>query len=146
MALARFILLSLILLVLWGQHRSITANQEQLITIQRELRDVQQVVDEVYAARKFKLTATAYSGSPDETDSDPDKTALMTKPVAGRTVAVSRDLIHWLGHKVYIKGKGVYMVEDLMNARFTKKIDFFYGSKQEAIKFGVRTVDVVLLN
>lgn len=146
MALARFILLSLILLALWGQHRSITANQEQLLTIQRELRDVQQVVDEVYAARKFKLSATAYSGSPDETDSDPDKTALMTKPIDGRTVAVSRDLMHWLGHKVYVKGKGVFVVEDLMNARFTKKMDFFCGTKKEAIRFGLQTVDVVLLN
>ncbi len=62
-----------------------------------------------------------------------------------KAIAVSRDLIKkGLGHKaeVRIEGlKGVYVVRDKMNRRWTKKIDIFMGTDVEAAKsWGVRKV------
>jgi 3D (Asp-Asp-Asp) domain-containing protein len=61
-------------------------------------------------------------------------------------VAVSRDLMGYLGRRVYVKGMGVFRVEDLMAERFEKSIDFFFDNKEEALKFGKKKVEVVFLN
>ncbi len=82
------------------------------------------------------VNITAYTTSKDETNHDSGHTATMEKPVVGKTVAVSRDLIHLLGKWVYIEGTGVRYVGDLMNERWEKRIDILVGSKKDAYKFG----------
>lgn len=83
----------------------------------------------------YVVTLTAYSPSREETDKTPDKTAILEKPIPGKTCAVSRDLLDYLGKKVYILGYGVFEVNDLMNRRYKRRIDLCMG-KKEAIEFG----------
>lgn len=95
---------------------------------------------------EFKdVTITAYSPRTQETDSTPDQTALMTKPIPGGTCAVSRDLICLLGKKIYVEGYGVYTVTDVMNTRWEYRIDLCMNT-DAAIQFGKQKTNVVLLN
>lgn len=102
------------------------------------------------------VTATAYTASVDECDSDP------TIGAAGRTmrpgqIAVSRDLAVWgagLGTRVRVEdgdgnNLGLYTVADFMNRRYTDRIDFFFGegeaAKEKARDFGKRQVRIFLV-
>lgn len=91
------------------------------------------------------VTITAYSPRSKETDSTPNTTALMTKPIPGGTCAVSRDLIHLLGKKIYIEGYGVFVVTDVMNKRWEYRIDLCMNTRA-AKKFGKQKANVVLLD
>lgn len=94
----------------------------------------------------YKVTVTAYSPSRSETDITPNLTAIHEKPILGGTVAVSRDLLKYLGNKVYIYQVGVFRVNDLMNKRYKKRIDICMG-KEEAKKFGIKKeVKVVFID
>jgi 3D (Asp-Asp-Asp) domain-containing protein len=114
--------------------------------LKSKVETMEMLVDQIYEARTYTVRATAYTNCPSETNDDPSHTAIMRTPVVGKTVAVSQDKVHWLGHKLYVKGKGVFVVEDLMNKRFTDRIDFYVGTKKEAFEFGVQELEVVLLN
>jgi 3D (Asp-Asp-Asp) domain-containing protein len=94
----------------------------------------------------FKVKASAYTPSIDECNDDIENTAIMVKPKPGYHIAVSPDLKWLLGKKVYIPGYGVRKVADLMNKRFEKKIDLMVASKEAAYKFGVKEVELVVLN
>lgn len=96
--------------------------------------------------RAYWVDATAYSASVDETDSTPRETATLTQVQEGRTLAVSQDHVDWLGRRVYIPGYGVRVVEDLMNKRFTDRIDFFIEGKARATAFGKKRLQVILLD
>lgn len=103
-------------------------------------------------AKKYKaersqiVDVSFYTRSKNETDSTPNQTAILTFARPGFTVAVSHDLKWMLGHYIYITGKGVFYVEDLMNERWKKKIDILVGTKKEARKLGLlRNVEVVVL-
>jgi 3D (Asp-Asp-Asp) domain-containing protein len=89
------------------------------------------------------VTVTAYSGRVEECNDDPGMTALMEPPMAGRTVAVSRDFMPFLGRWVYIPGVGVRRVNDLMNARFERRIDIFMPDAQTARAFGKQQKNIV---
>ena len=78
-----------------------------------------------------------YTACRTETNDDPANTALMERPVVGRTVAVSHDLKHLLGKTVYVEGYGVRRVNDLMARRWERRIDVLVGSKEEARQRGV---------
>ena len=82
------------------------------------------------------VTATVYNAVPNQTDSTPLITASNKKidadrPGKHRWLAVSRDLEAFgftFGAKVCVENagemNGIWMVEDRMNKRFTKKVDF----------------------
>jgi len=91
------------------------------------------------------ITITAYSPSVEETNEDPENTALMEPPIIGYTCAVSRDLKHMLGKRIYIYGVGVFKVNDLMNKRYEKRIDIC-TNKSSAIEFGIQERDVVMID
>lgn len=91
------------------------------------------------------VTITAYSPSIEETNENPDKTAIMEKPVIGYTCAVSRDLMYLLGKKIYIENVGVYKVNDLMNKRYKKRIDLCMN-KKDAIAYGVNKSNLVVIH
>lgn len=93
----------------------------------------------------IEATVTAYTNRTRETNHDPAHTATMSKPIPGLTCAVSRDLIHWLGGRIYIEGYGVWHVEDLMNARYERSIDLYMGDVKAAKEFGRQTLQVVYL-
>lgn len=93
------------------------------------------------------VTITAYTPSINECDNDPQHTAIMTKPRPG-TIAVSRDLLEagWtFGKRVWIKNHGVFVINDLMNKRYKKRIDIVMFDKNQAIQFGKRESVAVLI-
>jgi 3D (Asp-Asp-Asp) domain-containing protein len=90
------------------------------------------------------LTVTAFTNRPQETNNCP-RTATMEQAVPGWTVAVSRDLIHWLGGRVYIEGVGVRRVNDLMNARHEQTLDLLVGTVGDAVEWGRQERMVVYL-
>ena len=92
-------------------------------------------VDSDVNTHSYNCTITAYSNEVSQTDSTPNQTAILEKPKAGWTCAVSHDLKQYLGNKIYVYGYGVFKVNDLMNKRYTKRIDLFMG-KSQAIEFG----------
>ena len=95
---------------------------------------------------KYRITLSHYTASVDETDSTPNKTATGTKPVVGRTLAVSRDLFKYLrGKRVWIEGLGIFTIEDTMDPRFTNKGDLLVKTKSEAKKLGVKKVTMIVL-
>lgn len=80
-----------------------------------------------------EVVATVYNAVPSQTNSDPSHTASMFKldlsnPYKHRIIAVSRDLLTKfpMGTRVRVEGTsydGIYVVEDKMNKRYTKRID-----------------------
>lgn len=94
----------------------------------------------------INVNVSAYSASKDECDNDPHITSLLQRPISGKTCAVSRDLLYLLNKKIYIYQLGVFLVNDLMNKRYTKSIDLFLGSKKQALKFGrKKDIKIVVL-
>ena len=88
---------------------------------------------------------TAYTARKQETNNDNTNTATMEKPKPGYTCAVSRDLLQWLGGTIYIEGLGVWKVNDLMNKRFTNRIDLCVGTVKYARELGLKELNVVFL-
>lgn len=96
----------------------------------------------------LKVTVTAYNPVEEQCDEDPFIAASM-RPVRAGTVAVSRDLFDqgWVfGKKIRIEGLGIFEINDLMNARFSRRIDVFMWDESEARRFGKRTSKAALLN
>ena len=85
-----------------------------------------------------KFTATGYCNCTKCCGKTTGTTASGTKATAGRTVAMSSK--YSFGTKVEIKGMGTYVVEDRGGAIKGNKIDVYFGSHQEALNFGRRTV------
>jgi 3D (Asp-Asp-Asp) domain-containing protein len=96
------------------------------------------------------VTMTTYTTSRSQTDSNPYETAsgfILNKnnPKKHRVIAISRDLkdTFAFGDSVYIqagKYSGKYVVHDVMNKRFKKKIDLLINPKDK----GVRLDSVVI--
>ena len=96
----------------------------------------------------LEVTATAYTSSPGETNSNPSQAAWGDELKPGmKAIAVSRDLIKLgLSHnkEVRIDGlKGTYIVLDKMNKRWERKIDIYMGSDvKKAREWGKRKVKI----
>jgi 3D (Asp-Asp-Asp) domain-containing protein len=91
------------------------------------------------------VTITTYSPTVEQTDSTPLITASGFKinesnPKKHRIIAVSRDLKrkYKFGTKLRIKGAGkydgTYTVRDVMNKRYTKRIDILVGKTDKQTK------------
>ena len=89
------------------------------------------------------VTLTTYRANAAETDSTPNITASgfkITNPKKHRIIAVSRDLKkkYRFGQKVRITGAGkydgTYRVHDVMNKRYTKRIDILIGTNDKQTK------------
>jgi 3D (Asp-Asp-Asp) domain-containing protein len=92
------------------------------------------------------VTATTYRPTEEETDTTPNITASgfkidLNNPKRHKIIAVSRDLKRkWpFGSKVYIKGvgkhDGIYVVRDVMNKRYKKRIDILIGHQDKQITY-----------
>lgn len=91
------------------------------------------------------LTITGYSSTPEQTDSDPFITA------SGGWVRPGIIAANFLpfGTKIKIPeifGDRVFTVEDRMARKHPDKIDIWFPSEVEALRFGVRTADIVILD
>ena len=94
----------------------------------------------------YKVSVTMYTINEAETDDDPTETASgfrvdSLNPKKHRIIALSHDLKRKIkyGKKVRITGigkySGVYVVKDLMNARFRKKVDILINPDDKATSF-----------
>ena len=92
------------------------------------------------------VTVTTYTPSVEECDSTPNITASGFKidtlnPKRHKIIAVSRDLKRkWkFGTKIRITGmgkhNGTYIVKDVMNKRYKKRIDILVGKQDKKFKF-----------
>jgi 3D (Asp-Asp-Asp) domain-containing protein len=109
-----------------------------------EIDEAEEIV--VKKQKPLIVTVTTYTVNESETDSSPTITASgfevsRTNPKKHRVIAVSRDLKKKLrfGDKVRVTGigklSGIYVVRDLMNSRWRKKIDILINPKDKQTKF-----------
>jgi len=94
------------------------------------------------------LSVSAYSSEEtSEEDGSQRLTAAGNLPRRG-VAAISRDLyaLGWaFGRKVCVRGWGVFVIDDLMGPGRTQGLDLFMDSREEALRFGRRTLGVLLL-
>ena len=118
-----------------------------VLFLPNEFKDEEERIEEYISsvAPSEVVTITTYTPSVEECDSTPLITASGFKinernPRRHRIVAVSRDLKrkYKFGTKLRIKGAGkydgTYTVRDVMNKRFTKRIDILIGKKDKQTK------------
>jgi 3D (Asp-Asp-Asp) domain-containing protein len=121
-----------------GEERLVSAeHQLELLKAQDKITILKLMLNRYREANTHRLRLTAYTARPEETNEDPENTAIMRTPRPGRTVAVSHDLRGWLGKRVYVEGFGVRFVGDLMNPRYSKSIDILVVDVDEARDIGV---------
>jgi 3D (Asp-Asp-Asp) domain-containing protein len=139
-------------LVGFGAHKAakIESRERYLPRIEaldEERQELARQVAELERMRIKEVTVTAYSPTVAECGPDPQFTASMVKVRPG-IVAVSRDLFDqgWVfGKKVYVKGHGIFEIADLMHKRHTQRMDIFFPDTKEARRFGVKQIQVALL-
>lgn len=91
-----------------------------------------------------RLFATAYSSTPDQTDSSPFITA-SNKFVRDGIIAAN---FLPFGTKVRIPSifsDKIFVVEDRMNVKHNDKIDVWFSTRQEAINFGIKYLEIEIL-
>ncbi|MFH1188398.1 MAG: hypothetical protein V1652_00960 [bacterium] len=90
------------------------------------------------------VTVTGYSSREEETDSTPFITA------SGSHVREGIIAANWLpfGAKVRIPeyfGETIFIVEDRMHQRFSDRVDIWFSTTEEALKFGVQKARIEIL-
>lgn len=98
------------------------------------------------SSRALKVTATAYSPGQAQTDASPWRGALGLRIKPGRTLAVSQDLRRLLGRRIYVPGLGFRVVEDLMHPRWSNRVDFCVRDREQAASFGIRDIEIVIID
>ncbi len=104
---------------------------------------VQPAADEVRDVRN--VWVTAYSSVPEETDETPF-IAASGKPVSPGILAAN---FLDFGTRVKIPevfGDQVFVVEDRMARRKTDVVDIWMPTKRDAVKFGIKRAQIVILN
>ncbi|MCA9756366.1 MAG: 3D domain-containing protein [Candidatus Eisenbacteria bacterium] len=99
------------------------------------------------------VSVTGYSSRMEETDSTPFITAINTITAPG-VLAVSRDMLRTFtpgapfdfGDRVLISGVGVYQIEDTMNPRWTRRVDVWFPSTEEALAWGRRETYMAIVD
>ncbi|WP_199711440.1 3D domain-containing protein [Prosthecochloris sp. ZM_2] len=101
-----------------------------------------------FVSTTLTVTATAYTSSPQETDSTPSVTAWGDTLKPGvKAIAVSRDLIDMgLTHQQDVKIQGFdgsFRVLDKMNRRWEKRIDIYMdNNRKKARNWGKQEVTI----
>lgn len=91
-----------------------------------------------------KFTATGYCPCKKCCGKTTGITASGAKAKAGVTVAMPKN--YKFGTKIEIKGMGTYIVQDRGGAIKNKRIDIFFNTHSEALKFGKKTVYLKVIN
>ena len=110
------------------------------------------------SARSYVVRSTAYNSAPGQTDSSPHITATGTRTRFG-VVALSRDLLSFIpyGSRIRIQdlsgtsynrmlSNTVFIVEDTMNARMSRKVDVWMGTRSQALNWGSRSIRITVVN
>ena len=124
-------------------------SMNDLSRLQRLIQKNEDLIFDVFELRLYEVVeATVYHAVPEQTDSTPNITAdgsVINPLLAGelRYIAVSRDLHARYGGQlefddvVYVSSdqvSGFYVVKDLMNKRFEKRIDFLASIGEPTFK------------
>lgn len=148
--LAALVIMAVVVVV---KNQKIDALTHKLELVQRTADARKELVEEARMLQKAvstpvrEVTVTAYNPHADQTDEDPLIAASMRKVRSG-TIAVSRDLFNqgWVfGRKVRIEGLGIFEINDLMNKRYTRRIDIFMWDEGDAKRFGKKHTKAALL-
>lgn len=94
---------------------------------------------------RVRLAVTAYSSTLDQTDSSPFITASGTRVRDG---VIAANFLP-IGTKVKIPsvfGDKTFVVEDRMNRRYWHRLDIWMPSRAQALQFGIRTLEIEVLN
>lgn len=93
--------------------------------------------------KRMKVKASAYTGSPKEGG---EYTYIDTKCREGYTIAVDPNVIP-LRSKVYIPQFGkVFVAEDVGSAIKGNRIDIFMNNYDDAMEWGIREIDIIVLD
>lgn len=87
-------------------------------------------------------SVTAYTSHPDETDDTPNINAAGTTPHQGSIACPKR---YKFGTEVQIKGVS-YFCDDRMNDRFPDRFDIWMTDRQEALRFGVKQMEIKIIH
>jgi len=115
------------------------------IIILMEVKEIKHDIDQIKRLNVDTVTVTTYAPVAAQTDATPFITAsgfkLHKNPRKQRVIAVSRDLkrkMRW-GQRVRVEGTGkydgIYVVEDVMNRRFKKRIDILINPSDKPTMF-----------
>ncbi len=99
---------------------------------------------QVQVVRTEHVPMTAYSSTPDQTDSTPYTTASGTRTRHG---VVAANFLP-IGTKLRIPdhfGDQVFVVEDRMNSRYWKKVDVWMPTRAQALRFGARHEEIEII-
>ena len=142
----KLILIPLICGIFAYSLRSIMEYKQQKV-IEEYQQITQELEDQIKYLTNYSVKVTYYVPSKGGINSygNPNKTATMQKPRPGKTVAVSRDLIHLLYKKIYVyngKHGGVFYVNDLLansynGKKIRKQIDICVKDIEEIPRQGV---------
>jgi len=115
--------------------------QSILIAKNRDIQSGLLVAPEREPSRKMTVSATAYTSTVEECDSDPFTTANGSQVYDGVIAA------NFLPFKTKVRipklyGNKVFVVEDRMNRRYQQRVDIWMADKHEAIEFGLQTVEI----
>jgi 3D (Asp-Asp-Asp) domain-containing protein len=94
--------------------------------------------------RRLTVDVTAYSSTPDQTDDTPFITASGAH-VADGIVAANFLPLHTKVKIPELYGEKVFVVEDRMNRRYTYRMDIWMESREDALKFGLKRAEIVVL-
>lgn len=95
--------------------------------------------------RVFYVPATAYSSTPDQTDSTPFITASGTHVRQG-VVAANFLPLGTVIRIPEVYGEQTFVVEDRMHARYVYRIDIWFPSRDEARAFGFKMVKIEIIS
>lgn len=125
---------------------SLARSQGAMLALEHALANSREIITALRPGRT--LTVTAYSPTRDQCDDTPFVTASNNRVREG-ICAVSRDLYSkgWgFGKRVFVEGHGVFVIDDLMGQRAEQQIDIFMRDRDQALEFGRRQLEVMLLD
>jgi 3D (Asp-Asp-Asp) domain-containing protein len=102
----------------------------------------------VQIVKKYKVVATAYSSEPAQTDDTPCITANGYDVCAANKENVVAANFLKIGTKVRVPalyGNKIFYVYDRMNPKYNTRMDFWKKSKQTAIDFGVKYIEIEIV-
>ncbi len=94
--------------------------------------------------KRMTVDMTAYSSTEDQTDDTPFITASGAH-VADGIVAANFLPLHTRVKIPSLYGEKIFVVEDRMNRRYTERMDIWMETREAALKFGLKRVEIVVL-
>ncbi len=102
------------------------------------------IINKEIISKEVLVSITAYSSTPDQTDSSPFTTAMGTEVRDG---VIATNFLPF-GTKIKIPqvfGDKIFTVEDRMNKRYSERIDIWFPDRESANNFGLKTLKVQIL-